>query len=239
MAAKQKDLIGRPLVPYFTDKGHVNASLQISRDMAHEPMEVDARVWNASQGYFEYPDEQPPHSPPPHASSSSVPKAKAGGLLLTPQRLGTSIKEVRGQSREKTPPPAPIVAASPSTASPDQPAPSKKKGKKSSPNNDKQTKNSKASASAPASKWAWSAFQNSPDPKSLPIPPFLSPQILSHEPEPTPRMAPLNLNVMDKKPPPPSKPPNPQVTILQRPKPSEEQMTQQLRKMLNIGGSDG
>ncbi|KAF0747695.1 hypothetical protein AaE_007628 [Aphanomyces astaci] len=230
MAAKQppqKDLVGRPLVPFFTDEGHVNASLQVSREMAHEPMEVDARVWNAAQGYFEYPDHQ--------AASPSLPTVKAkptGCLLLTPQRLGTSIKDVRSQSREKTPPPAPLATPLPSSPSPQQQtaAPSKKKGKKSSPNNDKQSaKTTKPAVSE--SKWAWSAFQNSPDPKSLPIPPFLSPPTLSHEPEPTPVMAPLTLG--DKKP--PSKPPNPpQVTILQRPKPKEEQMTLQLRKMLNI-----
>ncbi|KAF0684437.1 Aste57867_23578 [Aphanomyces stellatus] len=267
MAAKpQKDLIGRPLVPFFTDEGHVNDSLHISRDMEHEHMEVDARVWNAAQGYFEYPDENPKQN-----LSSTPPTQKPGGLLLTPQRLETS---VRSQSREKRPPNIPTLpttTTTPVAASPEQPgarlhsitpvdvvyvpaSASKKKGKKTSPNNDKQTKSNKGKNSA-ETKWAWSAFQNSPDPKSLPLPPFLSPQLVSQEPEPTPAMTQLTLNVEKK--PPPSKPPNPphvkttlqpsQVTILKRPKqaaskPSppkpneEEQMTMHLRKMLNIGG---
>ncbi|OQR88264.1 hypothetical protein ACHHYP_07004 [Achlya hypogyna] len=215
-----RDLVGRPLVPFFTDEGHVNASLQIAATATHETMDVDARVWNAEQGYFEYPE--------PCTQAKPT-------LLLTPQRLENSIREERSKSRGKTEPSAQSQQRSPPRAASN---PKKQRSKKPtatiephtpSPTQSKQTtrnsggeKKQKASTQASA-KWAWSAFQSSPDPKTLPMPPFLSPQpVVTEKPSPPP-------------------PPAPSIQILQRPKAvvtkPEDAMTLQLRKMLNMESS--
>lgn len=95
-----RDLVGRPLVPYFDAEENVNAALEVDASAgAHEQLEVDARVWNKELGYFEYPSE-----PSAAAGSSSTPIAipakgarastDASKLLLTPaMMLSTSCPE--------------------------------------------------------------------------------------------------------------------------------------------------
>jgi hypothetical protein len=95
-----RDLVGRPLVPYFDAEENVNATLEVDASAgAHEQLEVDARVWNKELGYFEYPTEASAA-----AGSSSTPIAipakgaksntDAGKLLLTPaMMLSTSCPE--------------------------------------------------------------------------------------------------------------------------------------------------
>ncbi|EQC30939.1 hypothetical protein SDRG_11414 [Saprolegnia diclina VS20] len=226
---RKDHLVGRPLVPFFTEEGHVNASLQLSSAATHEAMDVDARVWNAEQGYFEYPE----------PACTETPKRT---LLLTPQRLEEERSKSRGKThttpsteKPRSPPRAgsnskkqrskkPTAAVEPHT--PQKPTPPKQRSPTGTNSTNSSNTNSNANSSqkkkatqAPA-KWAWSAFQSSPDPKTLPMPPFLSPQpVVTEKPSPPP-------------------PPAPSIQILQRPKTAvtkpEDAMTQQLRKMLNM-----
>ncbi|KUF86602.1 hypothetical protein AM587_10000367 [Phytophthora nicotianae] len=54
-----RDLVGRPLVPFFDSDDNVNDSLQLAEgDDEHEEMDVDARVWDKELGYFVYPSEK-------------------------------------------------------------------------------------------------------------------------------------------------------------------------------------
>ncbi|OQR95441.1 hypothetical protein THRCLA_07865 [Thraustotheca clavata] len=197
----RSELVGRPLVPFFTAQGDVNASLQIESTASHEIMDVDARVWNAEQGYFEYP-----------AEPCTQPKPT---LLLTPQRLETCIREERSKSRGKS---------EQEQQSPPRSASNSKKNRKKSAVIEPHTPQrhapkKKNTTPTPPTKWAWSAFQSSPDPKSLPMPPFLGSQpVKTEKPLPPP-------------------PPAPTIQILKRPKSSEDEMTLQLRKMLNIEAS--
>ncbi|CAI5743330.1 unnamed protein product [Hyaloperonospora brassicae] len=113
-------------------------------------------------------------------------------------------------------------------------------------------------------KWAWSAFQSSPDPAELPMPPFLA-QLAdgvsncdgsisastSAAPSPLPPVPPvqlvtaapapsLSLGSLPAQPPQPPLPPiptaPPDVTVPAAPMSAELSMTQDLRRMLNIGG---
>lgn len=108
-----------------------------------------------------------------------------------------------------------------------------------------QQQKSKDESSAASGKWAWSAFQSSPDPKQLPLPPFLAslaaggavnapqPPPLPYESSgPPPGMLDLSLAGHHERPPAPTTPPE----DTQQPMSIELSMTQDLRRMLNIGG---
>lgn len=53
-----RDLVGRPLVPFFDANENVNDALAADASMSFESLDVDARVWNKELGYFEYPSDQ-------------------------------------------------------------------------------------------------------------------------------------------------------------------------------------
>lgn len=108
-----------------------------------------------------------------------------------------------------------------------------------------QQQKSKDESSAASGKWAWSAFQSSPDPKQLPLPPFLVPPAVSgaaNAPQPPPLpyessgpppgMLDLSLAGHHERPPAPTTPPE----DTQQPMSIELSMTQDLRRLLNIGG---
>ncbi|GLE03613.1 hypothetical protein PINS_up017620 [Pythium insidiosum] len=104
-----RDLIGRPLVPFFDADDNVNTSLVVDPSTrAHEALDVDARVWDRELGYFVYPNEEQPaaaarrtnsgrgaatSAPIPIASThahAAAPPTSASKLLLTPDMLSRS-----------------------------------------------------------------------------------------------------------------------------------------------------
>ncbi|KAJ0403133.1 hypothetical protein P43SY_009563 [Pythium insidiosum] len=100
-----RDLIGRPLVPFFDADDNVNTSLVVDPSTrAHEALDVDARVWDKELGYFVYPNEEPSstarHTSNGRGAATSAPIAIAGShapapsscskLLLTPDMLSRS-----------------------------------------------------------------------------------------------------------------------------------------------------
>lgn len=52
-----RELVGRPLVPFFDADDNVNDTLAADASRSFESLDVDARVWNRELGYFEYPSE--------------------------------------------------------------------------------------------------------------------------------------------------------------------------------------
>lgn len=94
-----RDLVGRPLVPFFDAEENVNAALEVDASAGgHEQIEVDARVWNKELGYFEYPSEASAggssSTPIAIPAKGRKPSADAGKTLLTPaMMLSTSCPE--------------------------------------------------------------------------------------------------------------------------------------------------
>lgn len=131
-------------------------------------------------------------------------------------------------------------------------------------NNSQQSRNGKQKEQLSASgKWAWSAFQSSPDPAELPMPPFLTKpmECLSNDngsvlmtasatpssPRTPPSVPYANVPTLSPLPPgpPPAEAPQPPLPPLPTAPPevitttsisAEVSMTQDLRKLLNIGG---
>ncbi|KAF4043425.1 Proline-rich nuclear receptor coactivator motif-containing protein [Phytophthora infestans] len=286
-----RDLVGRPLVPFFDGDDNVNDALELAEgDDEHEEMDVDARVWDKELGYFVYPSEQQGAAITHRESRTD----SASKLLLTPSMmLSSSAPEhfnsmaangdpVRGTTDE-----APASSSSAKRGSKQKSrsstpgrrrkdkeegeeaaatnAVSSKKGKSKSANtnnsgNTQQARNGKQKEQLSASgKWAWSAFQSSPDPTELPMPPFLtkpvggvgsgdsSPHVVKAPAPPLPPTPPPteHVNVPFAPPlppgPPPSHPQQPPLPPMPTTPPEaqtsiELSMTQDLRRMLNIGG---
>ncbi|POM71443.1 Hypothetical protein PHPALM_11997 [Phytophthora palmivora] len=90
-----RDLVGRPLVPFFDSDDNVNDSLQLADgDDEHEEMDVDARVWDKELGYFVYPSEQ--QSAVSKSMTIAVTNRESrtdsgNKLLLTPSMMLSSI----------------------------------------------------------------------------------------------------------------------------------------------------
>lgn len=102
-----RELVGRPLVPFFDSDENVNDSLAVDASAsAHEQIDIDARVWDKELGYFVYPSEQSasvrgsrqPNSSTSHPISipakGKPPRADGNKTLLTPaMMLSTSCPE--------------------------------------------------------------------------------------------------------------------------------------------------
>lgn len=89
-SSNARELVGRPLVPYFDDQENINATLALANDQEHERIDVDARVWNKELGYFEYPS-QDLMQPHPQSSSQerSTGQKSAPGSRSSSARRGT------------------------------------------------------------------------------------------------------------------------------------------------------
>ncbi|KAF1321480.1 Palmitoyl-protein thioesterase 1, partial [Globisporangium splendens] len=312
----QRDLVGRPLVPFFDAQDNVNDALTADATMGFERMDVDARVWNKELGYFEYPSEQPLQS---HAASGSAPIAivqtkrtttthpltdgsSSGSYgrttLLTPAMMLSSSCPDTSTPSQSMHPSQPPTESSTNTRSSSAKCASKqgksrsntpvrrrnnnksghdsssggeqprnandgkangatqhgqtgKKGKNRNSNKQDQINGNKSKEELSAQgKWAWSAFQSSPDPKLLPLPPFLTnpasnggigppPPPLPPQPYETTNGERLDFLGSEQnnsqQPPQPTIPPESHPS---QPPPMsiEVSMTQDLRRMLNIGG---
>ncbi|KAG6586586.1 palmitoyl-protein thioesterase 1 [Phytophthora cinnamomi] len=300
-----RDLVGRPLVPFFDSDENVNDSLQLAEgDDEREEMDVDARVWDKELGYFVYPSEQQAalSQPVEIAATNRESRTNSGSKLLltpsmmlsssapehfnsmtadgnpvrantdsTPARSNSAKRGSKQKSRSNTPGRRRKDKDGSDDASKEN-APTSKKGKNkggNGNNNGTQASNSSSSQHArngkqkeqlsASGKWAWSAFQSSPDPAQLPMPPFLmkpgaglnngnatkaavAPPL---PPTPPPPAQHVSAPVAPPLPPgpPPSQPPLPPMPAGATPEvPSsapmsiELSMTQDLRRMLNIGG---
>ncbi|RLN80918.1 hypothetical protein BBJ28_00003405 [Nothophytophthora sp. Chile5] len=302
-----RDLVGRPLVPFFDDDENVNDALQVAEgDNIREEMDVDARVWDKALGYFVYPSEQQASSSSPMAIGAPAKthresRTDSGGKsLLTPAMMLSSSAPEQSSSMTTNGNPDQIAAddARVSTRSNSAkrgsraqknrsntparrrngkdggdeastaPSSSSKKGKNKGGNannstgapgnNGNQQSHKQKDQLSASGKWAWSAFQSSPDPKQLPLPPFLTtpysgvntntPPIEATAPPlpPTPP-TPAEPSVAAKAPSlppgqtvperlPPAMPTVPPEVATPPPMSIELSMTQDLRRMLNIGG---
>lgn len=74
-----RDLIGRPLVPFFDADENVNDALATDAGLSFETGDVDARVWNKELGYFEYPSDQTASSSDGSASNQRSASASKRG----------------------------------------------------------------------------------------------------------------------------------------------------------------
>ncbi|RLN54240.1 hypothetical protein BBJ28_00005626 [Nothophytophthora sp. Chile5] len=235
-----RDLVGRPLVPFFDDDENVNDALQMAEgDNVREEMDVDARVWDKALGYFVYPSEQQAASSSPMAIGAPAKthresRTDSGGKsLLTPAMMLSSSAPEQSSSMAANGNPGQTAAGS------------------------IQAHKQKDQLSA-SGKWAWSAFQSSPDPKQLPLPPFLTKPYsgMNTSTPPTEATAPplppapptsAEPSVVAKAPSlppgqtvperlPPAMPTVPPEVATPPPMSIELSMTQDLRRMLNIGG---
>jgi hypothetical protein len=97
-----RDLVGRPLVPFFDSDENVNDSMELGEgDDEREEMDVDARVWDKELGYFVYPSEQQAagSKPVPIATSNRASRTDSGAkLLLTPSMMLSSSAPERSNS---------------------------------------------------------------------------------------------------------------------------------------------
>ncbi|KAE8901732.1 hypothetical protein PF005_g4229 [Phytophthora fragariae] len=297
-----RDLVGRPLVPFFDCDDNVNDALQLAEgDDEREEMDVDARVWDKELGYFVYPSEQ--QAALAIATTNRESRTNSGSKLLltpsmmlsssapersnsmavngnpvrantdnTPTRSSSAKRGSKQKSRSNTPARRRKDKDGRDDASKEN-APASKKGKNKGGNanssgaqsgsnsNNQQSRNGKQKEQLSASgKWAWSAFQSSPDPAQLPMPPFLTkpggnlcngnaakasaaPPLPPTPPPPAQR---VSIPVAPPLPPgpPPSQPPlppmpagaPPEVVTSSASMSIELSMTQDLRRMLNIGG---
>ncbi|GMF19128.1 unnamed protein product [Phytophthora lilii] len=254
-----RDLVGRPLVPFFDSDENVNDSLQFAEgDDEREEMDVDARVWDKKLGYFVYPSEQQAavSKPVAIAPTNRDSRTDSGSkLLLTPSMMLSSSAPEHLNSMG--------ASGNPNSTS-------SKKGKSKGGNinshgaqsndNKQKSRNGKQKEQLSASgKWAWSAFQSSPDPDQLPMPPFLTkpgaglsngntvPAAAPPLPPTPPPAQQANAPTAPPLPPgpPPSQPPMPPLPPMPSAPPEvtnpapmsiELSMTQDLRRMLNIGG---
>ncbi|TMW59930.1 hypothetical protein Poli38472_004999 [Pythium oligandrum] len=290
-----RDLIGRPLVPFFDADENVNTDLEVDpTTQSHENLDVDARVWDKELGYFVYPSEEPKptlsaqrpsigstpiairRNSGANGSPSTVANGGSSKLLLTPDMLSKSAPDTSAMPRVEA---TPISdnhngrstprSSSAKRASRQRGTPSKSKNKatkndsqssgEDKPNttntavrenkngsstpskknkNKQKTKEKEKEELSANGKWAWSAFQSSPDPKSLPLPPFVaggSPGFGASPPPLDPpkiyeRLDPPGVTEPAGQPRPPSVPPEVSAMSV------EHSMTQDLRRMLNIGG---
>ncbi|EGZ25767.1 hypothetical protein PHYSODRAFT_481532 [Phytophthora sojae] len=295
-----RDLVGRPLVPFFDSDENVNDSLQLGDD-EREEMDVDARVWDKELGYFVYPSEQQTavSQPVAIAATNRESRTNSGSKLLltptmmlsssgpehfnsmaangnpvqantdnTPTRSSSAKRGSKQKSRSNTPGRRRKDKDGSDDASKDN-APTSKKGKNKGTNansngaqsgnnsSNQQSRNGKQKEQLSASgKWAWSAFQSSPDPAQLPMPLFITKPSggLSNgnaaqassapplPPTPPPPAQHASIPVAPPLPPgpPPSQPPlptgPPPEMAASAPMSIELSMTQDLRRMLNIGG---
>jgi hypothetical protein len=120
---------------------------------------VDARVWN-KEGYFEYPDADGITADEVPDSGKMLLQLLQSNSAKPSGRKGTS-NPIQAQAlfiRDDSPPPA------------SKPVNIKRASAKSTP----QKSSGGGSKETSPAKWAWSAFQNSPDPKTLPMPTFAS-----------------------------------------------------------------
>ncbi|DAZ98152.1 TPA: hypothetical protein N0F65_005618 [Lagenidium giganteum] len=158
---------------------------------------------------------EPPRSNSTKRSSSSKQRS----------RPNTPVKSRNNQQQQKTSP-----SSAGSERNDGQGATSGKKGKQKG----------KQELSAVTGKWAWSAFQSSPDPKDLPLPPFLtsSPAMAPTGIDTAAQPEPLDLaaELTPERPPVLAVPP----AVKHPPEGSapslEAAMTHDLRRLLNIGG---
>lgn len=74
-----RDLVGRPLVPFFDADEKVNDALATDAGLSFETIDVDARVWNKELGYFEYPSDQTASSSDGSASNQRSTSASRRG----------------------------------------------------------------------------------------------------------------------------------------------------------------
>lgn len=301
-----RELVGRPLVPFFDAHDNVNESLQLDATHAHEQLDVDARVWDKELGYFVYPSDKQ-HSAPIPIRQATPPSDAAGSfgkLLLTPDMLSRSAPSASGahqlhntmgmthavehrvlpvqnnqptpenesqvetprsastkrgsrqknrsstptrsrRTKQRNPNPNPAQTSSDGGSSGGEDRsdgsdkPNKKKTNKNEPGSAKKSRNKqpqtpqKSNELSANGKWAWSAFQSSPDPKSLPLPPFVagaSPNLGAMPP-------PLDPPKVEERLDPPTPPyvSEPEATLPPHPASIEHSMTQDLRRMLNIG----
>lgn len=74
-----RDLVGRPLVPFFDADEKVNDALTTDAGSIFETIDVDARVWNKEFGYFEYPSDQTASSSDGSASNQRSTSASRRG----------------------------------------------------------------------------------------------------------------------------------------------------------------
>ncbi|KAG1696220.1 hypothetical protein DVH05_018766 [Phytophthora capsici] len=291
-----RDLVGRPLVPFFDSDDNVNDSLQLAEgNDEREDLDVDARVWDKELGYFVYPSEQQ------GAASNSMPIANreartdsGSKVLLTPSMMlsssapeqfnsmaangnpvqaatddgTTRSSSTKRGSKQKSRSNTPGRRRKDKEGGEDAPATSsskknKSKGANSNGNSSQQARNGKQKEQLSSSgKWAWSAFQSSPDPADLPMPPFLTKPMgnvsngnsfssvkapappLPPTPPPAeyggvsiaPPLPPGLPPVQSPQPPLPPMPSAPPEVTTQAQMPIELSMTQDLRRMLNIGG---
>ncbi|TDH73099.1 hypothetical protein CCR75_004724 [Bremia lactucae] len=189
-----RDLVGRPLVPFFDSDNNLNDSLQLGND-EREEMDIDARVWDKELGYFVYPSDQKGLKPvklanqdiktdggskllltPTMMLSSNVPdhlnsmgmesNSLRDGVHSTLNKRGLKPKSQSNSRRKNN---------KDEEASTTHGVSSKKvKSKNGNPTTGNSSTQSKQKEQLSASgKWAWSAFQSSPDPAELPMPPFL------------------------------------------------------------------
>ncbi|KAG7398344.1 hypothetical protein PHYBOEH_011252 [Phytophthora boehmeriae] len=279
-----RELVGRPLVPFFDSDDNVNDSLQFAEgDDEREEMDVDARVWDKSLGYFVYPEQQSTGNRESRTDSGSK-------LLLTPSMmLSTSAPEQtnsmsangrsrtstaaidgstrsnsakRGSRQQKNRPNTPVRKQNGKEGGDDNAKTNSKKGRHKGANaNSNGTQGNYANLHAQrqlsaSGKWAWSAFQSSPEPDQLPMPPFLTKSLsapaAASTSTPAPPLPPTpppmqQVSVPTAPPLPPGQPPLPpgqpplppgQPPEMMTPPQSsvELSMTQDLRRMLNIGG---
>ncbi|KAG7385358.1 hypothetical protein PHYPSEUDO_001572 [Phytophthora pseudosyringae] len=296
-----RDLVGRPLVPFFDCDENVNNSLQLAEgDDEREDMDVDARVWDKELGYFVYPSEQQVAASKPVTIANRESRTDSGSkLLLTPSMMVSSSAPeqfnsmaANGNPVRATTDEAPARSNSAKRGSKQKSrsntpgrrrkekeggedvsaanTSSSKKGKTKGGNtnsngtNNQQSRNGKQKEQLSSSgKWAWSAFQSSPDPAELPMPPFLTKPMgglsnggssSSEAKAPAPPLPPTppptqhaNVPIAPPLPPglPPSQPPQPPLPPMPTAPPEvaapaqmsiELSMTQDLRRMLNIGG---
>ncbi|TYZ64031.1 hypothetical protein PybrP1_011889 [[Pythium] brassicae (nom. inval.)] len=320
-----RELVGRPLVPFFDADDNVNDTLAADASRSFESLDVDARVWNRELGYFEYPSEPVTTTASSSSGSStngdsarknaSAPIAippkrgaqpSASRVLLTPaMMLSSSCPDAAPLANERdhallqqaaeestvTRSASAKRASKQDKGRSNTPARRRSKAKQGAAENDEtvtvaattvdeaasgregkatgrrgaRTKNKEASrgpppkardelgtssataASAGAGKWAWSAFQSSPDPKHLPLPPFLAPAGVGSPGGAAAQSAPpparessvlpgqqhaLAAVLLPDRPPEPTTPPEAAAQPMSR----ELSMTQDLRRLLNIGG---
>lgn len=93
-----RELVGRPLVPFFDADDNVNDALTADASRSFESLDVDARVWNRELGYFEYPSDQTASSSggsssgdaPRKPASAPIAIQQSGRVLLTPAMMLSS-----------------------------------------------------------------------------------------------------------------------------------------------------
>ena len=139
-------------------------------------MDVDARVWNPD-GYFEYPNGTPAEP----GYTPAEPVQNAGAMILNLLRQGSSStnqsqpNSTNKSQKKNHPKPLSIENAKKNKPRSNTGTPKNSNTRTSSrgkqrPKQNSSTKGSRKKPNDSDPKWAWSEFQSSPDPKSLPMP---------------------------------------------------------------------